>query len=453
MQSNETELSKGQINKVGENIRASLFNKMEPSVEDLSKLQQYRKEFREPLRLASEELQRIMGKIDVEGIVTYRVKRIESILSKLERQPTMQLSRCNDIAGCRCILKNEKKVFQYLNELKSSNVLEIVTKKESDGSSKEYIYDYIMNPKKNGYKSIHVICKCLNKVIEIQIRDDSQHAWATLVEITDSIYRTKIKEQDNDFDTGLKDFLRLYSKGKQLTEEERKSINEILEKTKFIQKLVKTFKKNYPRIRKDWCELEEMPGNFYVFEVPQNNRPKYKIYEDFAEAENAYFKTVTSEVVFSKTNVLMAYVQKKDFATVSKAYANYFLVKHTLFDNLINIFSNDAHNDKVNQKSCRLAYLCAYFRIIINIDEIDACIDYNSREENIKKYDDWIIEIKNDISKSYELIHPKYNVSRLIFFGLLADILKLVFKFLTFILKIRVYKLKTKLIEFFSSSQ
>ena len=151
MQSNETELSKGQINKVGENIRASLFNKMEPSVEDLSKLQQYRKEFKEPLRLASEELQRIMGKIDVEGIVTYRVKRIESILSKLERQPAMQLSRCNDIAGCRCILKNEKKVFQYLNELKSSNVLEIVTKKESDGSSKEYIYDYIMNPKKNGY--------------------------------------------------------------------------------------------------------------------------------------------------------------------------------------------------------------------------------------------------------------------------------------------------------------
>ena len=169
-------MTKGRINQIGKNLLLSMQNNINPLEQDLQVLQQYRKEFKEPLKNASNELLRIMSIIDNAGIVTYRVKRIESILSKIERQPKMQLARINDIAGCRCILQNEKRVFQFLAELRKSTILEIVRKNNSDGSQKEYIFYYINEPKENGYKSIHVICKSKDKLIEIQIRDNTQHA-------------------------------------------------------------------------------------------------------------------------------------------------------------------------------------------------------------------------------------------------------------------------------------
>ena len=195
----EINLSKGKINKTGESIRQSLLKKENISNEDLSYLQLYRTSFREPLKIANEELNRIMKIIDKSGVITYRVKRIESIFSKLLRFQTMDLARMHDIAGARCILTNEKKVIAFVEEIKKSKILTI---KDVD--------DYISNPKETGYKSIHLTCLCEDKHIEIQVRDDTQHSWATLVEITDVIYKTKIKENSDDKGTGLYTFLQLF---------------------------------------------------------------------------------------------------------------------------------------------------------------------------------------------------------------------------------------------------
>lgn len=432
-------MTKGQINKIGKSLLTSIQNKTNPSEQDLLGLQQYRKEFKDPLKIASNELLRIMNLIDNEGIVTYRVKRIESILSKIERQPDMDLARVNDIAGCRCILQNEKKVFQFLDELRKSTVLEIVKKSNSDGTSKEYLYDYINKPKSNGYKSIHVICKCLDKSIEIQIRDNTQHAWATLVEITDSIYKTEIKEKNDDKKTGLNEFLRLYSKSKNLTPEERKIINKTLHKNKYLQKLSRTFSKNLVSIRKDWCEVEDSPGNFYLFELPKNNKPKFQVFDDFSTAEDAYFDSFTNEVNQNGSNIVMAYVQNKDFATVSKAYANYFLVKHTLFENLINILSNDTSNEKINNASFKLALICIYCKIFISINELEGSL-INQNQENIKKYEEWQQELINDINSAGKKIHPKYQIRKTIVISLLSFILKLSARFIIVPIRIRIYK-------------
>ena len=101
----EINLSKGKINKTGESIRQSLLKKENISNEDLSYLQLYRTSFREPLKIANEELNRIMKIIDKSGVITYRVKRIESIFSKLLRFQTMDLARMHDIAGARCKMR------------------------------------------------------------------------------------------------------------------------------------------------------------------------------------------------------------------------------------------------------------------------------------------------------------------------------------------------------------
>ena len=102
-------ISKAKINKTGESIRNCLLNNQIVSNEDLSNLQLYRTSFKDPLNKANEELNRIMKKIDKSGVITYRVKRIESIFSKLIRFEKMDLARMHDIAGARCIVLNEKK--------------------------------------------------------------------------------------------------------------------------------------------------------------------------------------------------------------------------------------------------------------------------------------------------------------------------------------------------------
>ena len=145
----------------------------------------------------------------------------------------MDLARMHDIAGARCILQNEAKVRLFVEELKKSSVLEV---KDID--------DYITTPRDTGYRSIHLRCLCDGKYIEIQVRDEVQHSWATLVEITDVIYKTKIKENKDDKGTGLYKFLQLFSKSKNLTTEERATINDILIRTRFIQRLTNTFTKN-----------------------------------------------------------------------------------------------------------------------------------------------------------------------------------------------------------------
>ena len=48
----------------------------------------------------------------------------------------------------------------------------------------------------SGYRSIHlnVRLKGDKRVVEIQLRALEHHNWATLVEITDLLFRTKLKE-------------------------------------------------------------------------------------------------------------------------------------------------------------------------------------------------------------------------------------------------------------------
>ena len=224
---------------------------------------------------------------------------------------------------------NEKKVRAFVNEIQKSQILEV---KDVD--------DYITNPKETGYKSIHLRCVCEGKFIEVQVRDETQHSWATLVEITDVIYKTKIKENRDDKNTGLYEFLQLFSKSKNLTLEERKKINEVLFKTKFIQRVTNTFCKNAIILRNNWCKKKIPKGQFYVFEVDKKNNPNISVYDNFIKAEEKYFSSFTEDMDIQEKNYVMAYISNDDFEMISKAYSNYVLIKHNFYMNLSNILRN-----------------------------------------------------------------------------------------------------------------
>ena len=70
-------------------------------------------------------------------MVVQRIKRLDSIIGKLKRFPNMNLSKMQDIGGCRVILSNVEQVYEAISDFKSKNT-SIIFKKEND---------YIQNPK------------------------------------------------------------------------------------------------------------------------------------------------------------------------------------------------------------------------------------------------------------------------------------------------------------------
>lgn len=122
--------------------------------------------------------------------VSQRIKRLESIKRKLS-SGTMQLSQMQDIAGCRAVVENIKIVNALYDKYSSYGDHSLRNEK-----------NYILSPKDDGYRSLHLIFKYQGRdtrkdydglQIEIQIRSQDQHAWATAVEAVGTFTKQALK--------------------------------------------------------------------------------------------------------------------------------------------------------------------------------------------------------------------------------------------------------------------
>lgn len=113
-------------------------------------------------------------------VVAERLKRLPTIIDKLDRFPHMHLSDMQDIGGVRVILKDVKSLTQFEYELRLLPDLK---------SSK----DYLAEPKDSGYRGRHLIFGRDKMLIEVQLRTQLQHLWATSVETVDVIRGTSMK--------------------------------------------------------------------------------------------------------------------------------------------------------------------------------------------------------------------------------------------------------------------
>jgi len=138
-------------------------------------------------KIVSLEVERINN----QAYVVQRLKRSPSIMAKLKRLPNTQLTTMQDIVGIRAIMKNLTEVESLRKRLKEA--LRNHEFKKSD--------NYINDPKEDGYRSIHLIYKYKNPhdrdtdglLIEIQIRTELQHSWATAVETMSTFLGTHLK--------------------------------------------------------------------------------------------------------------------------------------------------------------------------------------------------------------------------------------------------------------------
>lgn len=116
-------------------------------------------------------------------LLSQRLKRMNAIVAKIERNPEMNLARMQDIWWCRAIVNDISTV---------RNLKNVLENKRSFLNPPKRVTDYIDNPRDSWYRGIHLIYtykttsekhKHLNWLhIEMQLRTILQHYWSTAVE-------------------------------------------------------------------------------------------------------------------------------------------------------------------------------------------------------------------------------------------------------------------------------
>lgn len=181
----ECKYSKGAVNRAGNILLDSSSTENE---EAKNILDNWRACHIAPLKSFQRSLRRKLGKVDGDALVSQRLKRSPSILAKLKRESKMNLARMQDIGGIRAVAKNMQKVREIEAAYKKgTKVFSVVP-----GGK-----DYINYPKTSGYRSVHMIFKCESGFsIELQIRTQIQHAWATAVETMGTFLDHSLKSSE-----------------------------------------------------------------------------------------------------------------------------------------------------------------------------------------------------------------------------------------------------------------
>ncbi|HCM9192733.1 TPA: RelA/SpoT domain-containing protein [Enterobacter cloacae subsp. dissolvens] len=197
----ELKFSKGEINKAGQILR------VKPDGKDglrnlfwaLDVLNNLREMYVHPLNAFQTTLRRKMKVADAGAIASQRLKRIPSIIGKLQRSPKMQLARMQDLGGLRAVVSD----IDAVRELEKSYLNNSYNRFRHVLTSHK---DYIASPKDSGYRGIHLVYKYQGAtnphhnglLLEIQIRTKMQHAWATAVETMGTFIGQSIKSSEAD---------------------------------------------------------------------------------------------------------------------------------------------------------------------------------------------------------------------------------------------------------------
>lgn len=148
------------------------------------------------LRWIGQNLRNIALKVDPNSTVARRLKRMRSVIHKLERYPTMSAARIQDYGGVRAIMKSVDDVNMVAHKMRTSRQRHKMVRETN----------YIESPDTDGYRGIHQIFSFesdnypshLGLFVEAQIRTDIQHAWATAVETMGYVARQPLKSDMGD---------------------------------------------------------------------------------------------------------------------------------------------------------------------------------------------------------------------------------------------------------------
>jgi Region found in RelA / SpoT proteins len=156
-----------------------------------------------PMRSVRWQLVWYMRYLGLDGVTAARLKRMQAIRRKLGRIG-LHLNQLQDLGGCRAVLQRIDDVRALTNILRERGRHEL---RDED--------DYISRPKRDGYRSQHMMLNYRgrgagkiydDRRIEVQIRTRLQHSWATAVEAVGLLRGEDLKGNQ-----GSPEWLRLFT--------------------------------------------------------------------------------------------------------------------------------------------------------------------------------------------------------------------------------------------------
>lgn len=319
--------SRRQIDRAGRSL-AGFPDALLKGPEPLEILDNWRAAHNFPLNTFQIGLRKRSRSIDPNALIAQRLKRIPSIVRKLQRFPGMSLARMQDIGGCRAVLDNVQQVREVVRSFRESSVKHTLVN----------FKDYIDQPKESGYRGVHLVYRYNsdrnqtfnNLQVELQIRSRIQHCWATAVETVGTFLSQSLKSSEGE-DEWL-DFFSYTSSAfafieetspKSGHEDERAVLGKVraykqhlavVEKLGSYGQALRTIEEN---TSSDAYYLMVLRPSFGTLEISGYRRQELdRATDEYIQAERRVAEELGSEAVLVKTESLFA---------LRSAYPNYFL--------------------------------------------------------------------------------------------------------------------------------
>ena len=278
-------------------------------------------------------------------IIAQRLKRAPSIIRKLQRFPSMDLSRMQDIGGLRIVLSSVEDVYRL-----HTNII------KGQRSQHEPLLppnDYIKQPKADGYRSLHQVFKYKSQphpnldglFIELQIRTKLQHSWATAVETLGIIEKSSFKtgEWKGDFKRFFQLASALFSyheKQPVLPEFANIPINKIVQDLLQIEQDLQIFAKLQGLIiTGSHIETNDKKSNgYHLMELDTSKGTVSLIAFSNSQLEKAEnFYQLREIQIRDNPNIELVLISAGNLKDIKKAYPNYFLDTQEFIKHLTNI--------------------------------------------------------------------------------------------------------------------
>lgn len=282
-----------------------------------------------PLNTFQMGLRRKGLKVSSDLIVAQRIKRLSSIELKLKIRPKMKLTQMQDLGGCRAILPDIIDVQELVALYRASGLKHSLLT----------IDDYISTPRVSGYRGVHLVyaynsdkSETYNGLkIEMQLRSQLQHAWATSVEVVGMLVDQSLKSSLGD--RGWLRFFQLMAS--ELARRENSPLvpstpNDWVDARQELLELIREYDPvmrlaSY-RLALDKIENSDVPGHFFILHIQPK---KYALAitpfkkNQSAEANLEYLRI--EELLNSDEGEEAVLVSVDSIAMLKRAYPNYFL--------------------------------------------------------------------------------------------------------------------------------
>lgn len=319
-------ISKKQITKAGQTL---LTSKSQDEInEAIDLINKWRASHMYPLNFMKNNLVKILNQNKIVPVlISQRLKRLVSIIYKLDLNEKMGLGGMQDIGGFRAVLKDTKDLLNLQTILQTSKTHKLTK-----------INDYVATPKPSGYRSIHYVYE-FNSIqedydglrIELQIRTKLQHNWATAVETAGIITKTSLKSSqgpDNwlEFFKIVSSLFAIKEKLPVLEEHSSRTMEDLMLDCELQSKKLKVIViLKGLRISAKQIESKKIKGDYYIIHIniieqlvkiqsySKNNFDKAS--DDYASIEKSINDSEGAVVLVTSDSIL----------NLKKAYPSYFL--------------------------------------------------------------------------------------------------------------------------------